>query len=196
MTDTPTPETAPLTDRQRRVFDALLEQFLREGFAGFTIDRAARELHCSKTTLYALGPTRDDIVARVLVSFFRQAALRTDAALAGHRTSTAALEAYFEAIVAALSPASPAFFLDLTRDPVGQRVYRRNTELATERIVRTVEAGVATGEFRAISPAFAATLIDSAMTDIQRGTYHDILPAQSAYQELGRLILHGLVDTP
>jgi len=195
--DSPTPpgkpSAAPLTDRQRRVFDALLDQFLTRGFADFTIDRASRDLRCSKTTLYALGPTRDAIVTRVLVSFFRQIAVRTDATLAGHRSSAAALESYFDAIVTALEPASPAFIADLHRDPVGQQVYRRNTELATERIIRAIEAGVESGEFRRHSARFTATVIESAMDRIRSGEFNTILPAQDAYRELGQLILHGVV---
>ena len=110
----------PLTPRQRAVFESLLERFLQNGFVDFTIDRAARELRCSKTTLYALGGTRDDIVERILIGFFRQVAARTEAALRAERSHAATMKAYFDAIVQALEPASPAFTRDLTRDPVGQ----------------------------------------------------------------------------
>ena len=52
---------APLTPRQRELFNSLLRDFLEEGFESFTIDNASRRYHCSKSTIYGLGATRDEI---------------------------------------------------------------------------------------------------------------------------------------
>ncbi len=78
-----TPEPRIMTARQRELFDAILTTFLREGFATFTIDGATKRFRCSKSTLYALGATRDEVIRRILVSFFREVARSTDAAAAG-----------------------------------------------------------------------------------------------------------------
>ena len=186
----------PLTPRQRAVFESLLERFLQNGFVDFTIDRAARELRCSKTTLYALGGTRDDIVERILIGFFRQVAARTEAALRAERSHAATMKAYFDAIVQALEPASPAFTRDLTRDPVGQKVYGRNTEAATDRIRAILEAGVAAGEFRGINVDFVARVTQTTMHRIRRGDFDDILPAKDLYRELGQLTVRGILAHP
>ncbi|MFH6890564.1 hypothetical protein [Corynebacterium aurimucosum] len=69
--------TKPLTPRQRELFNALLQDFLVEGFESFTIDGATKRYQCSKSTIYALGPSRDAIIRRILVSFFKEIARRT-----------------------------------------------------------------------------------------------------------------------
>ena len=80
--------TRPLTARQRELFTALLTDFLAEGFESFTIDDATKRYHCSKSTIYALGKTRDAIIRRVLVSFFKEITRRTDPE--ANRTTSAA----------------------------------------------------------------------------------------------------------
>ena len=52
------------TRRQSELLDRLLVLFLEQGFSRFTLDDLAAELRCSKTTLYALAPSRtvlDDV---------------------------------------------------------------------------------------------------------------------------------------
>src|SRR5699024_8731916 len=71
------PTKKPLTPRQRELFNALLNDFLGEGFESFTIDNASKRYRCSKSTIYGLGTTRDEILARILVSYFKEISRRT-----------------------------------------------------------------------------------------------------------------------
>lgn len=188
-TNTPRP---PLTTRQRTLFHDLLSSFLTEGFESFTIDGATKRFHCSKSTLYALGASRDDIIRRILISFFKEVTRRTEAALKFHRSPKAALEQYFLAISAALEPASPAFMRDLVREPVAREIYQTNTTAATNIISDLIAQGAASGEFSTESPAFIAALITNAMEDIQLGTYTNFVSAPQAYEQLGKLLVQGL----
>ena len=43
---------------------------LARGFAKLTVADIARELRCSRRTLYELAPSRDDLVVRVIRRFF------------------------------------------------------------------------------------------------------------------------------
>ncbi|WKD57988.1 hypothetical protein CAPI_07250 [Corynebacterium capitovis DSM 44611] len=185
--------TQPSTPRQRELFNALLSDFLAEGFEAFTIDGTAKRYRCSKSTIYALGRTRDAIIRRVLVSFFREIARRTTPSIHGHASSaTHALESYFAAIATALQPASPAFMRDLASEAVAQEVFSVNTKAATEEIRAILVRGMESGEFRVNDPQFLSLFIYRAMTDIQRGTYAETTSTADAYQELGRLILRGV----
>ncbi len=188
-TNTPQP---PLTTRQRTLFHNLLSSFLTEGFEFFTIDGATKRFYCSKSTLYALGSSRDDIIRRILISFFKEVTRRTEAALKFHRSPKAALEQYFLAISAALKPASPAFMRDLARKPVAREIYQTNTTAATKIISNLIAQGAASGEFSTESPAFIAALITNAMEGIQLGTYADFVSAPQAYEQLGKLLIQGL----
>lgn len=51
-----------LTARQRELLDELQELFFAEGFADLTMASLARRLSCSLRTLYALAPSRDELV--------------------------------------------------------------------------------------------------------------------------------------
>ena len=62
-----------LTTRQAQLLDQLEELFLAEGFAGFTLEDLAVRLHCSKTTLYALAGSKEQLAVRVVRHFFRRA---------------------------------------------------------------------------------------------------------------------------
>lgn len=179
------------TPRQRELFDALLTTFLAEGFAHFTMDSAAARFHCSKSTMYALGRTADDVLRRVLVSFFREVARRTDLALTHYRSPERALQGYFEAMGAALEPASATFMRDVASHPATRGIYDTNTQQATAKIRRLIEQGVAQGEFRQVPLDFITQLIELTMEQIQQGRLQGANPSQ-AYTELGNVILFGL----
>ncbi|ROR53960.1 TetR family transcriptional regulator [Luteococcus japonicus] len=186
--DTPQPLATP---RQREIFEALLEDFLAHGFAHFTMDGAAHRLHCSKSTLYSLGHTGDDVIRRVLVSFFREVTRRTDHALTSQRSPSAALQAYFEAMATAMEPATPVFMRDVISTPVGRRTHETNTRAATQKITALMEAGIMAGEFRPLDVTVTAHLVEVMLEHIQQGGVTSTTPSD-AYTELGRLVLGGI----
>ena len=65
--------SAPTTPRHQELFDALVALFLAEGFARSTLDDLAARLRCSKSTLYQLARSKDELVRAVAVHFFREA---------------------------------------------------------------------------------------------------------------------------
>lgn len=186
--------TAPatLTPRQRALFSDLLQSFLTDGFESFTIDGATKKFHCSKSTIYALGGSRDEVIRRVLISFFREVTRRTDIALRSYKSPKSALEHYFHAIGTALEPASEAFMRDLAKEPVAKEIYDTNTKAATKKIAALIEKGVANGDFRTENPDFIAALIATSLEQIQQGTFSETIDAHQAYRQFGTLLLHGL----
>lgn len=189
-----TPEPRIMTARQRELFDAILTAFLREGFSTFTIDGATKRFRCSKSTLYALGTTRDEVIRRILVSFFREVARSTDAAATGRRTDAGRLEAYFSAMTSALEPTSPAFMRDVSIEPVAREIYTTNTRAATERITSIIDSGIDSGEFRPGPTQFLAEIIRAAMERIEQGENLGEVDSRHAYEELGQLVLHGIAQ--
>lgn len=181
-----------LTARQRELFDALYTDFLSQGFHDFTVDGAVATYHCSKSTIYALGSSRNAIIRRILVTFFKEVTRQVDSQLTGLRSHRAILEAYFTAMTSALEHASPAFMRDMATEPVAREVYEFNTTAATKKIAAIIEEGVASGEFVVESPKFLTRIIQGAMTDIQQGTYATTLPFSDAYRQLGHIVLYGV----
>ncbi len=183
-----------LTARQAQLLDQLEELFLAEGFARFTLEDLALRLRCSKTTLYALAGSKEQLAVRVVRHFFRRATADVEARTAGEDDPARRVTAYLEAVARALTPASRAFRRDLEAFPPGRAVYEHNTAVAAERVTTLIAGGVAAGVFRAVHPALVADTVTTLMLRIGRGDTARAtgLDDAAAYRELAALLLHGI----
>jgi AcrR family transcriptional regulator len=184
------------TSRQADLFDALLRIFLAEGFARFTLAELAGRLRCSKSTLYALARSKEQLAVAVVGHFFRAAAERIERDVAQVAATSPAdtVGAYLRGVARELRPASAAFRHDLAANPATRAEYERNTRIAARRIRELVAAGVAAGVFGGVNATFVGQAATAVMVAIQRG---DIATATGlsdadAYAELADLLRHGL----
>src|SRR5699024_3179115 len=136
------------TPRQRELFNALLNDFLSEGFESFTIDNASKRYRCSKSTIYGLDTTCDEIMKRILVSYYKENSRSTTPAITSRTSFEKAFIDYLDNIKEALSAASHKFMQDLASDTVARDIYGINTKAAIEIIHSLLERGVASGEFQ------------------------------------------------
>jgi AcrR family transcriptional regulator len=183
-----------LSPRHEELLDELVALFLAEGFRQFTLADLADRLHCSKSTLYALGHSKEQVTVNAVVRFFRTATASVEAATAAHRDHAERIVAYLRAVADALRPASPAFMTDLGDHPATRAVYERNTRLAARRVGELLDEGIAAGVFRDVHGAFVADTVAATMQRIQTG---DVLAATGlrdaeAYDELAALVLNGI----
>jgi AcrR family transcriptional regulator len=110
-----------LTDRQRELLDQM-EQIFATGFAELTMAELAGRLNCSLRTLYALAPSRDELVLMVVDrKLWRIGRLARDA-IAGELAPLDAVRAYLEAATFAVSGWSGAFARDLVAVPAAQQL--------------------------------------------------------------------------
>lgn len=182
------------TERRELLLDRLVTLFLAEGFRHFTLAQIASELHCSKTTLYALGHSKEQVTVNAVVRFFRTAARAVELRVAEKDDPAERIVAYLQAVAAALRPASAAFMRDLAGHPPSRTVYEQNTRFAAERVGELVDEGVREGAFRPVHAAFVADTIASTMVRIQSGAVRDAtaLSDAEAYDELAALVLNGI----
>ncbi|MDZ7886989.1 MAG: TetR/AcrR family transcriptional regulator [Mycobacterium sp.] len=182
------------TRRRAVLFDTLIALFLAEGFAHLTLDDIAARLHCSKSTLYTLAGSKEQLVQMATVHFFRRATADVEAEVAEAVGARAQLSAYLSAVGTALDAASDQFMADLDAFPPSRAVYERNTALAAGRVQDIIAAGVAGGEFRDVHAAFAADLAATMMVRIQQRTVraNTGLDDASAYRELAAILTTGL----
>jgi AcrR family transcriptional regulator len=174
--------SAHATARRAELFDQLVELVLAEGFADLTIDACATRLHCSKSTLYALASSREQLITASVVHFFR-------------RSAEQRLGRYLSAVADELRPASAAFYTDVAAFVPAREVYERNTVLAARRVQQLITKGIEGGAFRSVNGAFIADVTSSMMVRIQRrqvAAATGLADAQ-AYRELAELILHGIL---
>ncbi len=182
------------TRRHDELLDGLVDLFLARGFASFTLADLAEQMHCSKTTLYALGHSKEAVVRNVLVRFFRAATEKVEARAAAAPDPARQIAVYLHAVADELRPASQRFFDDVAANPDARAVSERNTKIAAERVSEMIAAGVAAGAFRDVDPAFVADLVASEMSRIQTGALHSRvgLGDAAAYDALAELVLNGI----
>ena len=194
MTRTVPAADAGLTRRQAELLDQLEELFLAEGFARFTLDDLALRLHCSKSTLYTLASSKEQLALRVVKHFFRKATAAVEAQTITEQDPGLRVTAYLNAVARALAPAGPQFHADLDGFPPGRAVYETNTALAADRVRELIAEGVRQGRFREVHPALVADTVTTLMFRIGRGETARAtgLDDAAAYRELAALLLHGI----
>jgi AcrR family transcriptional regulator len=186
------------TARQVDLLDRLVALLAAEGFTRFTLDDLAERLRCSKTTLYALAPTKQQLVVEVVKQYFRSAVVSVEARVAEVTGPAERVQAYLAAVADCLQPLSRAFMQDLFSFAPAAEVYRQNTAAAAERIRALIAEGVAAGAFRPVHAAFVAEVVAVAMFEIQRGEMFARLEMSDAdaYTELASLVVHALSAAP
>ena len=182
------------TPRRDQLFDDLVDLLLAEGFAHLTLDEIAGRLHCSKRTLYALAGSKEQLVRRAVVHFFRGATERVEQAVARAAGAAERVGDYLGAVATELAPASARFFDDVAAFPPAAEVYQCNTEAAAHRVRELVDEGVAAGAFRDVPAAFVAEVVSGVMVRIQQRQLAAALGLSDAdaYANLAELLLHGL----
>jgi AcrR family transcriptional regulator len=189
---------APVSRRREELLDQLVSLFLAEGFRHLTLDGISARLHCSKSTLYALGQTKDQVTVNVVRRFFQTATGQVESAVAAPAPPGERIAGYLHAIGDALRPASAAFMADLAAHPFAREIYERNTAIASGRVRELIAEGVSSGEFRPVHAAFVADTAAATMARIQSGTVQAAtgLGDADAYDELAALLLKGIKSPP
>lgn len=188
--------SAPLT-RREEILRQLRDLFIAEGFARFSIADLADRLRCSRSTLYAVAPSKEQLVVAVVRSYFQAAAERIEARVAEGSDARERLARYLTAVAAELEPVSAAFFADVAGFAPANDVYRENTRFAAQRVQALVTEGIHAGLLRPAHASFVGAAVASVMGAIQRGEIQTAtgLSAADAYRELADLIL-GSLDRP
>lgn len=188
---------APTSTRQASLLDELVALFLAEGFRTFTLDDVAHQLHCSKSTLYTLAGSKEQLVVRVVRQFFASATERVEAEVSASEHGLEAIAAYLRAVSAALAPASLQFFADLAAFAPADEIYAHNTRAAAGRVQQLIDEGVVTGAVRPVHAGFVGAVVTEVMTAIHAG---DIARASGlddavAYDQLADLVVSALAPT-
>lgn len=182
------------TVRRAELFDELVDLFLAEGFAHLTLDEIAARLRCSKSTLYTLSGSKEQLVRAATVHFFRRETSTIDAKLSATAGSRNRIAAYVSAVGEALSIASEQFMADLNAFAPAREVYEQNIGIAAKKVQDLITEGVIKGDFRQVHAAFAGDLVATMMMRIQQGSVrgHAGLDDAGAYRELATILTAGI----
>ncbi|GAC68321.1 TetR/AcrR family transcriptional regulator [Gordonia soli] len=192
----PTSTDAPTFSTRRRaaLFDALVDLLLADGFAQLSVADIAARLRCSKTTLYRLADSKEQLVALTVTHFFRTATLAVEERVAAAGSARDRVISYLLAVGDALSPASEQFMSDLHAFTPTRELYELNTAAAARRVQELIADGVESGEFRDVHAAFAGDLAAAAMSRIQRREVAATtgLEDAEAYRQLATILTTGI----
>ncbi|MBF6174752.1 TetR/AcrR family transcriptional regulator [Nocardia blacklockiae] len=182
------------TRRRTELFDALVDLFLAEGFAHLTLGDIAARLRCSKSTLYTLAGSKEQLVRAATVHFFRRATAAVEAQIANEQGAQRRIAAYLSAVGTALAAASERFMADLDAFAPAREVYEKNARIAARRVRELITEGVAAGEFRDVHAAFAGDLVATMMVRIQQGGVRSSIGMDDAhaYRELAAILTAGI----
>ena len=182
------------TRRRAALFDALLTLFLDEGFAHLAIADIAARLRCSKSTLYTLAESKEQLATLAVTHFFRTATEQVEDRVAAVDDPAERVSTYLLAVGEALAPASAAFIRDVNAFSPTRALYELNTAAAARRVQTLISDGAAAGAFRDVDAAFAADLAASMMSRIQRGEVAEVtgLDDATAYRQLAAILTVGI----
>jgi len=198
MARPPTPRLLPAHTRERRehVIDDLMDLFLAEGFHSFSMGELARRLKCSKTTLYLVASSKEQIVVTTVRAFFRRAASRIEARVASSGDARERISVYLDAVATELQPASQQFYADVNVFGPANQAYGENTFVAAQRVQDLVNEGVAAGVLRSVNAEFVGAAVGHVMTAIQSGAIEAATNVDdaSAYRQLADLVIAGIAE--
>lgn len=180
--------------RRDKLTEELIDLFLAEGFLAFNIERLAGRLRCSKSTLYLIAPSKEQIVVAVVRAFFRRATERVESRTQGPGDPSERIGTYLEAISAELKPATPAFFADLDFFAPAQEIYKQNTQIAAKRVQELVAEGMGARSEPSLYSNFVGVVAGQTMERIHRGEIEALtgLDDSAAYRALADLIVAGI----
>lgn len=183
-----------MTARQQKLLAELEDLFLAKGFAEFTLDDLAAQLSCSKSTLYQLAPSKEQLATTVVRRYFKGAAVAIEQQIAGLTDAREIIGGYLAGISEQLNRASAAFLHDVNAFPPARAEYEANSRVAAQRIRAFISAGVADGLFRDVHASLIAEMVTVLVEAIQSGMIGARTGVTDAegYTALAELLLDGL----
>ncbi len=169
-----------------------MDLYLAEGFLGFGIADLASRLRCSKSTLYEIAPSKEQLITAAVRAFFKRATARVEAEVARESDPVARIGTYLDAIARELAPATEEFFVNLQQFAPARDLYSENTAIAARRVQGLVRE--ATGPSAPVNAAFIGMVTAQVMESIQRGEMEAMtaLDDATAYHLLADLIVKGI----
>lgn len=183
-----------LTDRQRQILDEL-EELVADGFAELTMAELAAQLNCSLRTLYALAPSRDELVLVVIDRRLWRIGRIAHDAIGEDLAPLDAIRAYLEAANVAVSRWTQGFARDLATVPAAQQLQDGHNEYLFEVTRTLLDLAVERRDIAAVDTAAVARVLAGLGQFFSRSTVIPTLRSspKHAADEVVSLIIGGLL---
>lgn len=184
----------PRRDRLDTLRDQLETLILEGGFRNLTVDAMAAELQCSKTTLYSIASSKEQLVLTILKRFFRAAAAEVEGKVANVDDPGQRIATYLAAVGEAMRQMSVECFDDMIRSDATRQVYDMNSRAAAEWVRSSIRDGVRQKVFRRVHAAFVGEAVSLLIEAIQEGSLLERTGMSSgdAFAELSTIVVGAL----
>jgi AcrR family transcriptional regulator len=182
-----------LTDRQRQLLDQM-EQLFAGGFATLTMAELAARLNCSLRTLYALAPSRDELVLVVVDRNLWRVGRAARDAVREDLSPLDAVRAYLEAASVAVGGWTEAFARDLAAVPAAQELEEGHNEYLFDVTRALLDLAVERGDIADVDTAAVARVLAGLGRFFSRPQVISSLESspKDAADEVVDLVLRGL----
>ena len=183
-----------LSPRQEEVLDFVEAVFLRDGIRAVRIGELAAEASCSRSTLYELAPSKEDLLLLVLDRMMRRIMRRGAQAIEEASGPVDRVRAMLTSGALDLAALGPRFLEAVRRHPPARLLFDRRMTDGRDALERLIEEGVSAGQFRPVNvPAVADAMIAVVLrfTDPEFARVRGTNPA-TGLAELVDIFLDGL----
>ena len=156
-------DTQPLTSawhefspRQEEVLDVIEVVFLRKGIRAVRIGELAAEASCSRSTLYELAPSKEDLLLLVLDRMMRRIMQRGTLAIEGATDTVERVRALMTSGALDLGALGPRFMEAVRQHQPARLLFDRRIAEGRAALESLIADAVAAGRFRPVNAALVA----------------------------------------
>jgi AcrR family transcriptional regulator len=184
----------PNDKRREQLLDELEALMLAEGFARLRVGTLAKRLKCSRSTLYKLAPSKEELFSLVFERYVRKAIDDSDARASQLPATADRVIVFMQLIANWVAQGSPSFWRDVRDDPEMAAVLSMQRGRGWRVVQRYLGQGVESGEVRPVPTEFIAYVAYMASVAIRDADLMAQfgLSTEEAFHELGQLLVRGV----
>ena len=184
--------------RQEELLDALEAIVLREGFGGLTVGDLAKRLRCSRSTLYALAPSKEELFLTLEERLLSRVQANAQVCSERETDPTKRLMGYIAGAIESVRDVGTAYLAEVSAYAPARQLLAEFQRTTIGHLRGLIEAGIADGAFHALDARIAAEVLDAAVSRIQdpRVLAEIGLTASEALEHVSQLITQGLLKPP
>jgi AcrR family transcriptional regulator len=153
------PVPATRSTRQEEVLDVVEAVFLRDGIRGVRVGGLAAEASCSRSTLYELAPSKEELLLLVLDRMTRRIMRRGAEAIDGAADPVDRVRAMLTSGALDFAALGPRFLEAVQEHAPSRRLFQRRIADGRRRLEALIEDAVRSGSFRRVDAAVVAEAI-------------------------------------
>jgi AcrR family transcriptional regulator len=150
---------AVASSRQEEVLDVVEAAFLRDGIRGMRIGELAAEASCSRSTLYELAPSKEDLLLLVLDRVLRRIMRHGAEAIAAAEDPVERVRALMTVCAVEFAALGPRFLEDVRAHHPSRRLFDRRLAEGRDALELLIEDGVREHRFRSVNARIVAEAI-------------------------------------